>query len=213
MSLVPLWLFPGWTLPSNDLLSPTLSIQDFLKYRGDSCPQAQMWIREVLPTSLAHPESLLAHTCHLSIRPGLHPAHSGAVGTYFPEAIMSLKASSVLLKAPVLTYVRDSPASILLPLPPLGPRIFVPPHFCLKAFSLCEGLSTAFLSNSSQRGGRFICEPEQHGTVAGGGCEKATMGLRLTSPLPPPPPTPPSTRPVPRKVGSVTRPCRTAATW
>lgn len=114
---------------------------------------------------------------------------------------MSLKAFSVLLKAPVLTYVRDSPASTLLPLPPLGPRIFVPPHFCLKAFSLCEGLSIAFLSNSSQRGGRFICEPEQHGTVAGGGCEKATMGLRLTSPLPPPPPQPPIHQTCTRKGG------------
>lgn len=130
-SLVPLWLFPGWTLPSNGLLSPTLSSQDFLKYRGDSflssSPDADT---RSSPTPLAHQESLLAQTLHLSIHlkqlPRLHPAHNGAAGTYFPEAITSLKASSVLLKAPGLTYVRDSQASILLLLPPLALRLLCP---------------------------------------------------------------------------------------
>lgn len=48
----------------------------------------------------------------------------------------------------------------------------MPPHFCLKAFSLGEGLSTAFLSNSSQQDWRFSCEPEFFGTVTGRECEK-----------------------------------------
>lgn len=61
------------------------------------------------------------------------------------------------------------------------PRIFLPLHFCPRAFSLCEGLSTAFLSNS-QRGGRFSCEPELHGTVASRGREEDFCGLDSCQP-------------------------------
>lgn len=57
-------------------------------------------------------------------------------GTYFLETSISLKVSVVLLTAPVLTYVRGSQASILLPLLPLALRFFAPTFLSKSLFSL-----------------------------------------------------------------------------
>lgn len=54
------------------------------------------------------------------------------------------------------------------------PHISKPPHFCLKAFSLCEGLSAAFLSNSSQQGG-LAARQSFNGTAED--VKRATVGL------------------------------------
>ena len=128
-------------------------------------------------------EFLLPETCRLSTPlkqlPGLLPAHTpgaaaGWKGTYFPETPMALKAPTVLLKTPsslTSEAARPDPTSAATP----RPRIFLPLHFCLKAFSLCEWLSIAFLSSSSQRGGRFSFEPELQGTT---GRRRRWKGLR-----------------------------------
>lgn len=109
---------PQWSLESNPGCLGLAQVYGYFSSSPDvdkSCP----------PTSLAHQELLLAQTCHLSIHrkqlPALRPAHHGAVGTLFPEAITSLKASSVLLKAP-RPHLRQrqpglNPASVSTPRP------------------------------------------------------------------------------------------------
>ena len=57
-------------------------------------------------------------------------------GTYFPETSTSLKAPTVLLKTPILTYVRGSQAPIPLLLPPFALRFFAPTFLSKSLFSL-----------------------------------------------------------------------------
>lgn len=100
----------------------------------------------------------------------------GGKGNLFPRNLHVPKSSYCAAENPHPHLCQRqpglNPASAATP----RPRIFLPPHFCLKAFSVCEWLSTAFLSNSSQRGGRSSCKPELRGTVAGRGCGKGHRG-------------------------------------
>ena len=147
-----------------------------------SFPQAQRQKQGVLPLPspprVSPARNLLPlHPPEAAARAASSPHPGAAVGwkgTYFPETPMALKAPTVLLKTPsslTSEAARPDPTSAATP----RPRIFLPPRFCLKAFSLCERLSTAFLSSSSQRGGRFSFEPELHRTT---GRRRRWKGLR-----------------------------------
>lgn len=174
VSLEPLWLFPGWT-PLSSGLEPNLDTLELPPMCGrhlSSHPEADGRCPP-LPRPLQ--EFLLVQICHLSLRIK-QLSGWGVKGTYFPVTPHIPKIFYCPADKPVLTYLRGSQASILFPRPPLALRYFLPPHF--GPFSLCEGLSTAFLSNS-QRGGRFSCEPELLGTVASGGCEEGHCGPEL----------------------------------
>lgn len=195
---------PGPVLPFYDLLETRTHLNQTRAYPIQvlllptflpSCPSP-------LPFQVS--EFLLVHTRHLSIHlkklPGLLPAHAGTGRRRKPISEKPPHPSKFLVSCqsprPHLRQKQPGlqPASASTP----HLQIFLPPHFCLKAFSLWEGLSSAFLSNSAQQGGRVSCQPERHGTVARGGCKKGHHGPELLpAPGPPVPPlgghTPPRT--------------------
>ena len=150
-----------------------------------SFPQAQMQKQGVLalpsPLRVSPARNLLPlHPPEAAARAASsphHPSCCGVEGNLFPRNPHVPKNSYCPAETPpppsslTSEAARPDPASAATP----RPRIFLPPHFCLKAFSLCEWFSTAFLSNSSQRGGRFSGEPELHGAA---GRRRRWKGLR-----------------------------------
>lgn len=167
--LLPGWRYPQWALSSG------------LEFLGVSSEPKMQETR--CPTHFLRSEFLLPETCLLLPLKQLGPLPSpppelgcGVEGTYFPETPTSLKTPTLSPENPRPLWRQKQPGPTPLPLP-LASEFFTP-HFCLKAFSLCEWFSTAFLSNSHEQGGRFSGEPGAWSCrQAEGRVERPTLGL------------------------------------
>lgn len=115
---------------------------------------------------------------HIKQLPGV-----GAKKTCFPETPTSLKASTPSPSPHLRPHLRQRQPGLnaASASTPRRPQIFLPPHFCPRAFSLCEGLSTAFLSNSQRGGGSTVSQSSMELWQAED-VKRATVGLRSCQP-------------------------------
>lgn len=135
-----------------------------------------------VPPSPPSVRVLLVQTCKAARAVSSPHWGCGVIETYFLETLTSLKASTVLLKVLVLTYIRGSQASILLLFPPLALRFLCPCIFVQKLFLSVEGVQLLFLATPYSRVGGLSVSLCGMGLWQAEDVKRATMGLSSCQP-------------------------------